>query len=36
MEASAVRAPFSIFLEILICNAEKILQLSETITSTEP
>ena len=36
MEASAVRAPFSIFMEILISNAEKILQLSKTIMSTKP
>ena len=35
MEAPAIRAPFGIFLEILICNAEKTLQLGETIMSTK-
>ena len=35
MEAPAIRAPFGIFLEILICNAEKILQLGETIMNTK-
>lgn len=35
MEAPAVRAPLGIFLEILICDAEEILQLGETVMGTK-